>query len=74
MSGVTLATMIMSISDGSVFVCASSAFAASVARCELAMPFSTTWRSRIPVRVRIHSSLVSTIFSKSALVMTFGGT
>src|SRR5712692_9917504 len=28
----------------------------------------------MPVRVRIHSSLVSTIFSRSALVITFGGT
>jgi hypothetical protein len=28
----------------------------------------------MPVRVRIHSSLVSTIFSKSALLITFGGT
>src|SRR6516162_9466687 len=27
----------------------------------------------MPVRVRIHSSLVSTIFSRSALVMTRGG-
>src|SRR5216684_6146155 len=74
MSGVTLATIIISISEGSVFVCASNAFAASVAKCDEAMPFSTMCRSRIPVRVRIHSSLVSTIFSKSALVITLGGT
>src|ERR1700726_700502 len=38
------------------------------------MPLSTTWGSRMPVRVRIHSSLVSTIFSRSALVITRGGT
>ena len=74
MSGVTLASTISSISAGSVLVCASTAFAASVAKCEVAMPFSTMWRSRMPVRVRIHSSLVSTIFSRSALVITFGGT
>src|SRR5258707_10346270 len=37
------------------------------------MPLSTTWRCRMPVRVRIHSSLVSTIFSRSALVITLGG-
>jgi hypothetical protein len=31
-------------------------------------------RSRIPVRETIHSSLVSTIFSKSAFVSTRSGT
>ena len=30
-------------------------------------------RSLMPVRVRIHSSLVSTIFSRSALVSLSGG-
>src|SRR6266436_2719030 len=74
MSGVTLASTIRSISAGSVLVCASTALAASVAMCEVAVPFSTTWRSRMPVRVTIHSSLVSTIFSRSALVITLGGT
>src|SRR5260370_9274490 len=74
MSGVTLATIIISISAASVFDCASNAFAASVAKFDEAMPCCTMWRSRMPVRVRIHSSLVSTIFSKSALVITLGGT
>src|ERR1700739_4187352 len=37
------------------------------------MPWSPTWRWRMPVRVRIHSSLVSTIFSRSWLVITLGG-
>jgi len=38
MSGVTLASTIRSISVGSVLVCASTALAASVAMCEVAMP------------------------------------
>src|SRR6267154_2512538 len=58
----------------SVFVFSRSSLAASVARCELAVPASAMCRSRIPVRLRIHSSLVSTNFSRSALVSTLGGT
>src|SRR5262249_30572771 len=42
--------------------------------CEAATPFSTMWRSRMPVRSRIHSSLVSTIFSRSRFESTRGGT
>ena len=34
---------------------------------------AATRRSRIPVRLTIHSSLVSTIRSRSALVRTWGG-
>src|SRR5271168_671091 len=73
MSGVTLATTIISISSGSVPVWASTLFAASVARCDAATPVSATCSSRIPVRVRIHSSLVSTSFSRSRFVITRGG-
>src|SRR5277367_961680 len=73
MSGVTLARTISSMSAGSVLVFASSALAASVARCELATSLSAMWRSRMPVRLRIHSSLVATTFSRSAFVSTFGG-
>jgi hypothetical protein len=36
-------------------------------------PSAAIRRSRMPVRVRIHSSLVSTIRSRSALVSTFSG-
>src|SRR2546430_3971329 len=74
MSGVTLASTIKSISVGSVPVSTNNTLAASVAMCEVAVPFSATWRSRMPVRARIHSSLVATIFSRSALVITLGGT
>jgi hypothetical protein len=38
------------------------------------VPGSTTCRRSMPVRVRIHSSEVSTILSRSALVSTFSGT
>ena len=69
MSGVTVATMIASISWGSMPPRANAIFAASAARSLVATPLSTTWRSRIPVRLNIHSSLVSTIFSKSLLVI-----
>ena len=44
------------------------------ARSDVATPGSTMCRSRMPVRCRIHSSVVSTIFSRSALVSTRGGT
>ena len=37
-------------------------------------PFDAMRRSRIPVRVVIHSSLVSTIFSRSAFVSVAAGT
>jgi len=37
-------------------------------------PFSATRRSRMPVRVTIHSSLVSTMRSRSALVSRVSGT
>ena len=48
--------------------------AASLPRSDVATPGSTMCRSRMPVRCRIHSSVVSTSFSRSALVSTRGGT
>ena len=48
--------------------------AAAAPRSDVATPGSTIWRSRMPVRCRIHSSVVSTSFSRSALVSTRGGT
>jgi hypothetical protein len=74
MSGVTVATMIRSISSGETPRRSRAMRAARAARSLVAVPGSTTWRSRIPVRVRIHSSEVSTIFSRSALVITRLGT
>jgi hypothetical protein len=47
--------------------------AAWIAMCEVPMPLSKILLSFIPVRVVIQSSLVSTIFSKSALFKIFSG-
>src|SRR5437868_5152260 len=47
---------------------------ACTARSDVATPGSAMCRSRMPVRCRIHSLLVSTIFSRSAFVSTRGGT
>src|SRR5687768_12113157 len=47
---------------------------ASNARSEEASPGPTMCRSEIPVRSRIHSSEVSTIFSRSAFVSRASGT
>ncbi len=74
MSGVTVATTMRSISSGETCFSSSSFRAASVPMWALAMPLSTMCRLRMPVRSRIHSLEVSTIFSRSALVSTRGGT
>ena len=74
MSGVTVPTTIKPMSAG-VSPALSMAFnAASFARSEVATPGSTMCRSRIPVRCRIHSSVVSTSFSRSLFVSRRGGT
>src|SRR5579872_488835 len=74
MSGVTVPTMMVSMSVGASPRCARAFRAASVARSLVATPLSTICRSRIPTRVMIHSLLVSTILSRSALVKRRGGT
>jgi hypothetical protein len=74
MSGVTVATMMQSISVASMPRRSRQTLTASTARSLVATPFSTMWRSRMPVRSVIHSSLVETIFSRSALVSRRGGT
>src|SRR4051812_39918430 len=73
MSGVTVATMIRSISSA-VMPAFSSAFCAALAAMSLVHSSSAAMRrSLMPVRERIHSSEVSTIFSNSALVRTRSG-
>ena len=74
MSGVTVPTMIRPMSSGVSPAFAIAVIAASFPRSDVATPGSTMWRSRMPVRCRIHSSVVSTIFSRSALVSSRGGT
>ena len=59
MSGVTVATMIRSISEPSSPASASASRAAGRQRSESACSGSAMRRSRIPVRSRIHSSFVS---------------
>jgi hypothetical protein len=74
MSGVVVPTTMKSMSFGVRPARSMAMSDASFARSDVATPGSTTCRSRIPVRCRIHSSLVSTIFSRSALVSSRGGT
>src|SRR4051812_38656651 len=61
-------------SSGRMFAASSARRAASTARSDEACSGAAMRRSRIPVRSRIHSSLVSTMRSKSALVSTRSGT
>src|SRR5438552_3398310 len=74
MSGVTVATMMRSSSSAPTPRLSRASRAAGRASALVGVPGGATWRSRIPVRVRIHSSEVSTIFSRSALVITRAGT
>src|SRR5262245_24126131 len=62
------------MSSGLVFAASSARSAAATARSDEACSGAAIRRSRIPVRSRIHSSLVSTMRSKSALVSTRSGT
>jgi hypothetical protein len=73
-SGVTVPTMMASISAGLSPRWAKAFREASTARSLVATPLSTMWRSRIPTRAIIHSLLVSTIRSRSAFVRRRGGT
>ena len=73
MSGVDVQTIIRSNSFGDIFADSRATLAASIARVD-EDSFSPAMRlSRIPVRVRIHSSEVSRVFSRSSLVRTFSG-
>src|SRR5215210_840795 len=73
MSGVAVAQMTRSRSSAAVPASASAARAAGSARSLAACVGAAIRRSRIPVRVVIHSSEVSTISSRSAFVSTLSG-
>ena len=73
-SGVTVPTTIRSRSSGRSFAAASARFPASYAMSDVASPSAAHRRSLIPVRWTIHSSDVSTIFSKYELGTTRAGT
>jgi len=72
-SGVVVPSTIRSSSDALTPAASSARCAARNARSPVVSPSAAIWRWRMPVRVRIHSSLVSTIFSRSALVTTRSG-
>ncbi len=74
MSGVTVATMMRSRSLAPMPRRRRASRAAGTAIALVGVPGATTCRRSMPVRVRIHSSEVSTTFSRSALVSTFSGT
>ena len=74
MSGVAVATRIKSISLALILAC-SIAFSAAFAAMSLVYSsLAAMRRSLMPVRVVIHSSLVSTMRERSSLVRIFSGT
>src|SRR2546425_7587475 len=69
-----VAQIIRSISSSRTPACSIARRAASVPMSDVHIQSGAMRRSLIPVRVTIHSSVVSTIFSRSALVSTRSGT
>ena|SRR5690606_29648611 len=74
MSGVTVATIIKSTSSPLTPLCLRHCSIAFTDKSLLASHLAAMRRSRIPVRSRIHSSDVSTIFDRSSLVSFLSGT
>src|SRR5581483_5817345 len=74
MSGVTVATTSRSIDAGSAPAISSARTQAGAERSDIASGPSASLRSRMPVRVTILSSDVSTIFERSSFVTTRSGT
>jgi hypothetical protein len=74
MSGVMVATMTRSICSAVTPAIFIARWAALAARSEVNSSFAAMRRSLMPVRDVIHSSEVSTIFSRSAFVRIFSGT
>jgi hypothetical protein len=70
MSGVVVPTAMNSMSSGTRLARSSACWAALTARSDVASLSSAMCRWRMPVRWTIHSSLVATIFSRSAFVST----
>ena len=68
-----MAATMRSTSEGNIFASSSARNDASIAKSEAATPFSTIRLSFIPVRLVIHSSVVSSILVRSSLVSTFLG-
>ena len=74
MSGVTVATRTRSISAGGTPACSRASLHAGSAMSESASSCAAIRRSRMPVRVTIHSSDVSTSVDSSSFVRTRSGT
>ena len=74
MSGVTVPTTMRSSSEAAMPRRSRASRAAGTQMALVGVPGSTMCRRSMPVRVRIHSSEVSTNFSRSALVSTRSGT
>jgi len=72
-SGVVVATMIRSTSAAVLPASARARSAALSARSLVGSSSRALWRWRMPVRSMIHSSEVSTILVRSALVTTCSG-
>ncbi len=73
MSGVVVPKAMKSTSAGRDARGIQGARAARSARSTVVSPLAAMCRRSIPVRSRIHSSLVSIIFSRSKFVRTFSG-
>ena len=71
MSGVAVATSRSWTSSGEICACSKALSAAFVAISLVVSSLAAMRRSLIPVRVVIHSSLVSTMRERSSLVRTF---
>jgi hypothetical protein len=70
LSGVEVASTTRSIDCASTPAAASAARAAASAMSDVVSPSAAMRRSRMPVRCMIHSSEVSTIRDRSALLST----
>src|SRR4029078_5925148 len=73
MSGVVVATTIRSTSAGASVAAASALRAAASAKSDVCSPSAATWRLRMTVRERIHSSLVATRSASASLVTMRSG-
>src|SRR5688500_13701604 len=74
LSGLVVAQIRRSTSSSAMPACLMAAVPASIARVDVVSPSPAIRRSRMPVRATIHSSLVSTLASRSALVSVAAGT
>ncbi len=73
-SGLFVATITISRSSGEMPLLRSASREAFSAIELVSSPSAAIWRLRMPVRSRIHSSLVSTMAVRSWFVSTFSGT